>query len=182
MIDLQEVVLRPLEETDAEDLYSFRNDWEVIRHLGGFSAGYSRASMGEWVARHSNRTDEILWAIATSENQRCIGHVGLYKIDYRVRKAEFALVIGDRTWWARGLGTKVTKAVVEWGFSELNLHKITLKVLADNLRALHVYEKLGFQREGVLHDDQFREGRYLDLVLMAQFEKKWHAQHESRLG
>ncbi len=178
MIDLGEALLRPLESKDIESLYSFRNDWGVIQHLGGFSAGYSRSDLEDWIKRHSNRTDEIMWAIA-DRNDRCIGHVGLYKIDNRVRKAEFAIVIGDREWWGKGLGKKATEAVVNWGFSQLNLHKVSLDVLANNDRAIHLYEGLGFCKEGVLHDDQFRNGKYLDVVLMAVYEKEWRARHQA---
>jgi RimJ/RimL family protein N-acetyltransferase len=181
MIDLGEVVLRPLEPNDVDSLYSFRNDWQVIQNLGGFSAGYSRANLEDWVKRHSNREDEILWTIASAVTNECIGHVGLYQIDNRVRKAEFAIVIGDCRWWGRGLGKRVTEVVVAWGFSQLNLHKITLGVLTSNPRAIHIYEALGFRCEGVLHDDQFRDGKYLDLVLMVMFETEWRARQEVHL-
>ena len=178
MIEVGEVVLRALEPQDADSLYLFRNDWSVIQSLGGFSAGYSRANLVDWIRRHSNRADEVLWTIAVPATNECIGHVGLYQIDNRVRKAEFAIVIGDRRWWGRGLGKRITEAVVAWGFSQLNLHKITLGVLTHNTRAVHIYEALGFRSEGVLHDEQFRDGKYLDLMLMAIFEAEWRTRQE----
>lgn len=179
MIHLGDVVLRALEPKDAEHLYTYRNDWEVIRHLGGFSAGYSVANLQEWVKLHSNRSDEILWTIADALTDRCIGHVGLYQIDSRVRKGQFAILIGDRALWGRGLGTRVTQAVVSWGFSQLNLHKVSLHVLSNNERAIRIYELLGFRREGILRDEQFRDGQFLDLVIMAVFEDQWRALHGS---
>lgn len=175
MIDLERVLLRPIEREDVEALYRFRNDWQVVRHLGGFSPGYSKSDLEDWVKRHANRTDEILWAIASRGNNQCIGHVGLYQIDYRVRKAEFAIVIGEQKEWAKGLGTEITRAVVAYGFSELNLHKVTLAVLANNSRAISIYRKLGFTEEGTLHDDQFRDGTYVDVILMAVFRSRWQA-------
>ncbi|MFB3814147.1 MAG: GNAT family N-acetyltransferase [Terriglobales bacterium] len=177
MIDLEDVILRPLEPKDVESLYSFRNDWEVIQHLAGFSAGYSRQAMADWVQRHSNRHDEVLWAIEATDTNTCIGHVGLYQIDHRVGKAEFAIVLGDRNRWGKGLGRKISEAVVDWGFKQLNLHKVTLAVLTNNERAIHIYETLGFRREGVLRDEQFRDGRYLDLMLMSVLRQEWCARH-----
>jgi RimJ/RimL family protein N-acetyltransferase len=67
----------------------------------------------------------------------------------------------------------VTRAVVSYGFAELNLHRIELDVLATNARAIHLYERLGFRREGTLRDAQFRGGVYIDLVLMAILEREW---------
>lgn len=177
MIDLGEVVLRALELKDVEYLHQYRNDWEVIRHLGGFSAGYSHANIEDWIKRHSNRDDEILWTIADAKNDACLGHVGLYQIDRRVRKGQFAILIGDKTLWGKGVGTRVTKAVVSWAFAQLNLHKVSLHVLTNNDRAIHIYEALGFRPEGILRDEQFRDGRYLDLMLMAVFEDEWPRSH-----
>ena len=163
----------------SSTLYSYRNDWEVIRHLGGFSAGYSRANLEDWIKRHSNRPDEVLWTIADAVADQCIGHVGLYQIDNRVRKGQFAILIGDKALWGRGLGTRVTQAVVSWAFAQLNLHKVSLHVLTNNERAIRIYEALGFRPEGILRDDQFRDGQFLDLMLMAVFEDEWRALHGS---
>jgi RimJ/RimL family protein N-acetyltransferase len=172
-ICLDEVVLRRLEPNDINDLYQYRNDWEVIRTLGGFSAGYSRQDLKEWMEYHRNCRDEIIWTVAEQETDRCLGHVGLYNIDHRVRKAEFAIMIGDRKWWGRGLGRKVTQAVVDYGFCHLNLHRVYLSVLQNNERAISLYHSLGFRKEGVLRHDQFRDGSYLDTVLLGIHEEEW---------
>jgi RimJ/RimL family protein N-acetyltransferase len=177
MINLGNVVLRALKPKDVEYLYAYRNDRDVIRHLGGFSAGYSRANLEDWIERHSNRNDEVLWTIADAATDQCIGHVGLYQIDNRVRKGQFAILIGDKAVWGRGLGTRITEAVVSWAFSQLNLHKVILHVLTNNERAIRIYESLGFHPEGIPRDEQFRDGQFLDLLLMAVFEHGWRGLH-----
>ena len=177
MIDLGKVTLRAFEPADVEHLYRFRNDWQVIQYLGGFSSGYSRKNLQEWIKAHRNRDDEVLWAISEKKTGRCIGHVGLYKIDPRVRKAEFAIVIGDQKWWGKGVGCSATIAMIDWGFDQLNLHKISLSVLAGNRRAIKLYEKLGFRREGALRDEQFRDRKYVDVVLMSVLDDEWRAAH-----
>ena len=174
MICLEDVRLRALEPKDVESLYVFRNDWNVIQHLGGFSVGYSKIDLEEWIKRHSNRNDEVIWCIAEQSSDQCIGHVGLYKIDYRVRKAEFAIVIGYPNRWGQGLGRKITKAVVDWAFAQLNMNKIGLSVVATNFHAIHLYESLGFICEGILRDEQFRGGHYSDVILMATFARSWN--------
>lgn len=182
MIDLGDFLLRALEMKDVDHLYQFRNDWEVIRTVGGFSAGYSRVNLEDWIKRHSNRPDEVLWTIAEKDSDRCVGHVGLYQIDNRVRKGQFAILIGDRELWGKGLGTRVTKTVVTWAFEQLNLHKVTLGVLTTNARAIRIYETLGFRSEGILRHDQFRDGEFLDLMLMAVFEDEWRSRDGMKAG
>jgi RimJ/RimL family protein N-acetyltransferase len=172
-IELDAVVLRALEPGDLPRLHEYRNDPETTRDLVGFSVHYSHAALAAWLESHARRTDEALWAIAARGDDRCIGHVGLYQLDHRIRKASFGILIGDPAQRGKGIGTAVTRAVVDYGFDELNLHRIELDVLATNARAIHIYEGLGFQREGVLRHAQFRGGAYVDLVLMAVLDAEW---------
>jgi [ribosomal protein S5]-alanine N-acetyltransferase len=173
VIETGSAVLRPLEPSDLDQLYEFRNDEEVTRLLAGFSTGYSRADLAAWLEAHRGRADEVLWAIATAADNRCIGHVGLYRIDHRVRKAEFAILIGDRAEHGKGIGREVSRAVLEYAFQQLNLHKVSLSVLVTNERALRLYAGLGFRRDGLIRHDQFRDGRYVDLYQMSLLEDEW---------
>lgn len=174
-IVIADVVLRRPEPRDAEFLYTFRNDWEVIQGLGGFSTGYAIKDIHDWIEFHRTKRDEIIWTIAAADTDNCLGHVGLYNIDHRVREAEFAIMVGDKTWWGKGIGKKVTSAVVDYGFRQLNLHRVHLTVLKSNDRAISLYEKLGFKTEGILRDGQFRDGRYVDVVVMGLLEDEWPA-------
>ncbi|MBA2633521.1 MAG: GNAT family N-acetyltransferase [Chloroflexi bacterium] len=175
MLILDDVVLRRFEAADLDRLYEYRNDGEVTAQLGGFSVGYSRADLVDWLERHRRRDDEVLWCIAARLDDRCIGQVGLYRVDPRVRKAEFAILIGDRSLQGRGIGKAVTRAVVDYGFCELNLHRVSLQVLVTNERAIRLYEGLGFSREGALRHEQFRGGRHVDVLLMSILEDEWRA-------
>lgn len=169
-IDLEDCVLRPIEFADAADLYTYKNDPDVLGGLGGFSTGYSRADIEKWIEFHKKQADEVLWAIASKHDNRCIGHAGLYRVDHRIRKAEYAILIGAEQWRGRGVGERTSLAVLKYGFEELNLHRIELSVLASNEAALSLYRKLGFEVEGTMRDAQFRSGRFVDVTLMAILE------------
>ena len=53
------------------------------------------------------------------------------------------------------------------------MHKIFLRVFADNVRAVKSYEKAGFRQEAYLKDEVCISGTYRDIILMAQFEKEY---------
>jgi RimJ/RimL family protein N-acetyltransferase len=116
----------------------------------------------------------VLWAIALKDSDRCIGHVGLYKLDHRVRKGEFGIVI-EESQWGKGFGRRATSAALEFGFDQLNLNKIDLEVLATNLRAIALYERIGFRKDGLLREEQFRDGHYVDLVIMSILRREMQA-------
>ena len=176
-IELSTVRLRRPEPGDIERMYGYRNDTEVAHLLGGFSAGFSRKDFEEWIERHRGRSDEVIWIIADATSDECIGHVGLYEIDHRVRKAEFAICIGDKARWGKGLGVEVGKAVLRFAFRELNLNKVSLEVLDSNKGAIKLYEKLAFKLDGRLRADQFRDGKYVDSLVMSILAEEWESSH-----
>jgi RimJ/RimL family protein N-acetyltransferase len=176
-VDLGNVRLRKPEPSDVDALFELKNDPEVAAMLGGFSKGYTRADLARWVDAHAQARDEALYVIV-GDGGRAIGHVGLYEIDHRVRTAEFAILLGDKASWGKGIGLACTKWMLGYGFDELNLHRIHLDVLATNVRAQRLYEKLGLQVEGRLRDAQWKQGRYVDVICMSILENEWRARVE----
>ena len=170
---LGDVVLRPPEKNDVEALYQMKNDPDIAVLLGGFATGYARSDIYEWIEYHGKQTDEVVWIIAVAEQHQCIGHVGLYKIDHRVRTAEFGIMIGDRNSWGKGIGRASTQAVLDYGFCELNLNRIYLYVLATNERAVELYHSLGFHEEGRLRQAQYKAGQYIDVLVMAMLREEY---------
>lgn len=175
---LGDFILRRPEPADLESLYEQKNDPEIAALLGGFTLGYAMTDLRDWLEFHRKRNDEVVWAVVEHETKRCVGHVGLYQIDYRIRMAEFAIMLGDRTIWGRGLGKDCTRVVLDFGFRELNLNRIHLNVLATNERAIRLYHSLGFQDEGRLRQAQYKHGQYVDICLMSLLRTEFESRVE----
>jgi ribosomal-protein-alanine N-acetyltransferase len=173
--EIRGFVLRKPELGDIEALYKQKNDPDLASMLVGFNKGYARADLAGWVDFHRKHADEALFVVARRDTDQPVGHVGLYEIDHRIRKAEFAILLGDRSVWGRGLGRELTQFALRYGFLELNLNRISLDVLESNERAIRLYRALGFKDEGRLRQAQYKNGRYLDVVLMAMLREEWVA-------
>lgn len=176
---LHRVRLRKPETRDLEPLYQQKNDPEVAQCLGGFSHGYSRSDLADWLEYHRQQKNEVLWIIADIETDECLGHVGLYKLDYRIGSAEFAILLGAKDRWGQGLGREVTRFVLDYGFRMLNLNRIELNVLEHNERARRLYRSLKFREEGLLRQAQYKGGQYLNLVLMGLLREEYTPDAES---
>jgi len=170
------VRLRKPEPSDVDALFVQKNDPEIGALLGGFTKGYTRSDLLRWVEAHAQARDEALYVIADAEN-RCLGHVGLYKIDHRVRSAEFAILLGEKKVWGTGLGRACTAFMLRFGFVDLALHRIYLEVLETNERARRLYDSLGFVHEGTLRHAQWKGGRHLDVHMMAILEHDWRSRN-----
>lgn len=177
-INVNGYILRKPEPYDVESLYKYRNDPYVIKSLGGFAAGFSRKDLLEWVDRQCKSATNKVWIIADKKDQ-CIGHCGLYDIDMRVRSAEFGICLASSEVRGNGIGTEVTRAVMDYGFKQLNLNRSYLFVLVNNVPAISMYNKVGFKLEGTLREHQFRDGKYIDVLLMGILQSEWERRSES---
>src|SRR5690606_16392073 len=102
-----------------------------------------------------------------------LGHAGFYKIDHRVRSAEFGILIGEKSQWGKGYGRSIVGFCRHYAFDMLNLNRIALTVLEGNSVALRLYERLGFREEGRLRQAQYKGGRYLDVIVMSLLRSEW---------
>jgi len=90
---------------------------------------------------------DLVLGIETKETSKLIGTIAYRNINWNTRTAEIAIFIGDKNEWNKGYGTEAMKILLEIGFKELNLKRIQLSVRPSNLRARHVFHKLGFKEE-----------------------------------
>ena len=155
---------------DVNDLLAVKNDEEGALLLGGVHHQYTEEDIKNWINFHNTRDDEAVFVIIDSETNHIIGHAGIYKIDRRSRKAEYGILIGSKNARGKGYGTKITNAMVDYAFSVLNLHKIKALVLKENSPSYYMFKKCGFVDEGVLKDENFKNGRFYDVVMMSKIE------------
>ena len=112
----------------------------------------------------SRRGSEVRCAVTLTDSGELVGMVSLTRIDHVHRNAEYnAMVGGPRS---RGIGTAATRAMVRHGFFDLNLHRIYVSILRDNVGSIKMCANAGFREEGTIRDGAYKNGRYHNLVLM----------------
>ncbi|MEO9256046.1 MAG: GNAT family protein [Tepidiformaceae bacterium] len=164
------VRLRAREPEDESLLFAWFNDPEVTEHLGGQGYPVSRATERGFLARATVSYASTNFAVETLAGGRLIGGVDLRTSDPANRSATLGIAIGDKTYWDGGYGTDTMRTACRFGFEMMNLHRIQLTTSGENLRARHVYEKVGFREEGILRDHRFVRGRYVHTVAMGLLE------------
>ena len=105
--------------------------------------------------------------ICEEETGRAVGSVYFRDIDETHHKAEYGIFIGEKDALGKGYGTEAARKMIAYGFDTLHLHKIMLRVLAENTAARRSYEKAGFHQEAYLKDEVYLERQYKDVILMA---------------
>jgi diamine N-acetyltransferase len=178
MISGERVRLRAIEREDIVRFVEWLNDPEVTE---GLLIRLPLSSWDEtrWFENLANQPVEerplALEARLPGKLWTHIGNAGLQQIDWSNRSAEFGIFIGEKTFWNNGYGSEATRLILKHGFETLNLNRIYLHVFESNPRAIHVYEKIGFVREGKLRQANYRNGRYGDELIMSMLRSEWDA-------
>lgn len=160
--------LRPLERADLSGNWRYWfSDTEVTRFM---FRGVFPISIEESTAFYeqlaSEQQNDLVLAVIARDGDVHVGNVGLHRIDWINRSAEFGIVIGERDHQGKGIGTEATRLIVEHGFERLNLHRIWLGVFADHVSAIRMYARIGFREEGRLLEAILRDGKAHDQLIM----------------
>ena len=170
------VYFRPIELADEPLLRRWINDpdnWTHLSHRPPLNASRER----EWIEQQGKSPTDYCFGVATKDEDRLIGTMGLHGIDPIVRAAGLGICIGDTERQNQGYGTAAVRLAVQFGFDELNLNRIGLHVFAGNERAIHVYEKAGFVREGCQRQAYFRKGRFEDVYQYSILRREYATRH-----
>jgi len=175
MIFGKRVRLRALNQEDLPLFVEWLNDPEVVRGLTHYQP-FSLEDEKDWYEGMRKMPQEerpLMVDVRIDTKWKPIGDLGLFGIDWRIRSAEFGIVIGEKAYWDQGYGTEAMELILKHGFETLNLNRIYLRVYEDNLRAIRVYKKTGFKQEGNLRQAHFQDGSYMDVILMSILRSDW---------
>ena len=117
------------------------------------------------------------FAIANRENDLYLGQCDLISINWKMRSADMAIVMGDEQARGRGIGTEAIGLILAYAFTMLGLERVELEVATDNHRAMRCYQKAGFTLEGIKRHAFMVDGKFADLAVMAVLADEWRAAH-----
>jgi RimJ/RimL family protein N-acetyltransferase len=159
-------------EKDSQSNAIWQLDSEYLRLMDSMVAfPFTAKQIKEWYEKvYSDRYE---FTIRKLDSQEPIGFVEVGGINWSARNAWAGIGIGTRENWGQGIGTEAMQLMLEFGFKQLNLRRISLGVFEYNLRAIHSYEKVGFRVEGRQREIVFRDGKRSDMIVMGIFRDQW---------
>lgn len=172
----ERVYLRPIGLEDTAFYYQSLYSKET-RKLTGTQKHYTREQIQQYIERKGQDSSSVLLLIARCENDQVIGDIQLGDIDPYNRNAFIRIAIDQATYQGKGYGSEAMRLMLDYGFGILNLHRIELNVFAYNERAIHTYEKIGFQREGVQRQALYYNHAYHDSILMSMLADEYRAKY-----
>jgi RimJ/RimL family protein N-acetyltransferase len=170
------VYLRPLEPADADWSWEVLNNDEEGRRLTGTQVPFTHAQIAAYIDRQASDDSRASFAIVRQEDDQLLGEVVLNEIYPANRRANLRIFVAQE-FTGQGYGTEAIRLILDYGFGMLNLHRVELDVYTINERAIHVYEKVGFRREGVKRQNWYYNHRYYDSIVMSMLEDEFRARY-----
>jgi ribosomal-protein-alanine N-acetyltransferase len=173
----ERLIIRKLTTGDAQDIYDYSRDPEVARYVLWYphrSIADSRFYIKCILRQYRNR-EPASYGIALKGSGKVVGTIGFSYINNEHGCAEIGYSLA-KSQWNKGLMTEALKAMLEYGFWSLNLHRIEATHDVRNPASGKVMEKCGMRLEGVLKGKLYSKGEHIDLAMYAATRdehRKW---------
>jgi [ribosomal protein S5]-alanine N-acetyltransferase len=178
----ERLVLREFEEADFTSTNIYERDPEVVRYQShgvrspAESRDYIRA-----VIEESRKSPRHLFDLAVTlrEDGRLIGRCGMRMTAPEIREAALWYVLHP-AFWRRGYITEAARALVGFGFEDLDVHRFFIDCDPQNIGSARVAQKLGMRREAHFVENAWLKGEWRDSLIYAILEREWRASTKAR--
>ncbi|MBI9071536.1 MAG: GNAT family N-acetyltransferase [Melioribacteraceae bacterium] len=165
------LVLRQMNENDLEGVFKFNSSLANLNFIARKPFTDISQAKEKLVFFMSGfpKKNGIWWTFTLKPEDKLIGYGGLFDIDSESNKSEVGYGLLEE-YWGKGIVSEAVKAIVDFGFNEMELNKIYGKIVPGNTASEKILEKLGFKKEGVLVDDEFARGKYFDMGIYSRLK------------
>ncbi len=177
------LVLDAMRPGDEGALFAIFGDDEAMRFWSTTAWPDARpahvliARAGEGVARG----EAVRWAIRRAADTRLLGTATLFALSAPNRRAEVGYILG-RAYWGQGFMGEALRAILDWAFGPLGLHRVEADTDPRNAASVRLLERLGFAREGRLRERWIVGGEVCDSLLLGLLAEDWRRRRAAAPG
>lgn len=166
-IEGERIYLREIRLSDANRNYcDWMNDSEINQYLESRFEKWSVSKLKRYISDIKRNPDNVFLAIVSRDGNKHIGNIKIGPINRRHKYADVGIIIGEKSFWGKGIATEAIKLVVDYAFNKLGLHKLTAGAYRCNIGSIRAFKRAGFSVEGVREKHCLCNGNYVDGVLL----------------
>jgi RimJ/RimL family protein N-acetyltransferase len=169
----EKTYLRPVELSDTRSIQEWHNDPEIrkLARSGELPVTYTKENDDIRIAKDSE--EEIYLIIMEKRTDKSIGFIRLNLIDAVARNMWLRMIIGDAEARGKKSAEDALRCILEWLFSEQNVHRVTIETYETNIRAIHFFKKLGFKQEGIVREAVYIDKEYHNIVALGLLKREF---------
>ena len=168
----EKIFLRRLTEDDATQEYvDWMNDPEINQYLESRFYTQTIESTKDFIRSVTN-DNNYQFGIFDNESGKHIGNIKLGSINHIHKYGDIGFLIGDKSFWGKGIATEAIRLVTDFAFNNLGLHKVWGGAYAPNIGSKKAFLKNGFEVEGNKKSLCLCHGEYVDALLFGKINEK----------
>jgi RimJ/RimL family protein N-acetyltransferase len=172
----ERIHLRALEEKDLNGNYfQWLNDSEVCEFNSHAIFPNTALKMRSYYESTQNTSNSVVLAIVETQSDQHIGNISLQGIDWVARLAEFAILLGDKNYWNKGIASEAAYLICDYGFQRLNLNRIHCGTSTENLGMQKLASKLKMVKEGERRKAIFKNGAYHNILEYGVLKEEFYS-------
>ncbi|MEM1156925.1 MAG: GNAT family protein [Verrucomicrobiota bacterium] len=174
------IALRPLRAEDLDGQYcDWLNDPEVCTGNNHQRYVYDQEQAEKFIVSANADRSQLVLAIEDLETAKHLGNIALQAIDLINRSAEISFLLGEKTYWGKGIGKEAGRLLIAHGFSHLNLHRIGCGTPTLNEGMIRLAGALGMKEEGRHRDAFYKHGEYFDILRFGILREEFNSLPEA---
>lgn len=174
----EKIYLKKLDKEYAEEYWDGLNNCSIEATVfTGTKQIFNKTDVIGYLEDISTDKSRIDFLIFEKESDKIVGEVVINDIYMGNRSANIRIALNRKEDFSKGYGSEALILALNYGFAMLNLHRIELDVYSFNKRATHVYEKIGFVKEGIVRDGLFFNNKYYDEIIMGILENEFREKY-----
>jgi RimJ/RimL family protein N-acetyltransferase len=159
------ITLSPVLPEDIGALFTWLNDAKAALSDMPYRP-IDCVSYKVWLDKQLQEATQILFIIRALDDPRAIGFLQLKNFHAVYQSVELSIRIGAEKDRGKGHGSRAVRLALDYAWTTLNMHRVTLNVFSGNARAIAAYRRAGFREEGVLRHAAYVDGQWLDVAVM----------------
>jgi len=171
--ELENVYLRELRKSDLEaNWFQWFNDNNITKYQDKGTFPNSIEKQTDYYEYLLSSKSDIVFAIIDKTSDEHIGNIGVHNIDYIHRRCEIGIIIGENKYRGKGIAKLCIDKVKSYVFDTLNLRRITVFIMHENIASIKAFESCGFLKEGTMKEHFYKNGKYLDSIIYSLIKKE----------
>jgi RimJ/RimL family protein N-acetyltransferase len=172
------VYLKKLDKEYIEEYWeNFKNTSIETMIFTGSAQAFNKTEIENYIDKVAADSDRVDFLIFSKQDNKLVGEVVINEVDRNNRCGNVRVLINRKEDFSKGYGTEAMILALNYGFGMFNLHRIELEAYPFNNRAIHVYEKIGFKREGLRRDGAYYNHKYYDMITMSFLENEFRERY-----
>ncbi|MBE7441504.1 MAG: GNAT family N-acetyltransferase [Flavobacteriales bacterium] len=171
-IKTERFLLRQFVDSDLANVYKGLSDPKIIKYYGvSYNTLEETKAQMKFFADLEKEKTGIWWAICSLNNKTFYGAGGLNSLNKEHKKAEIGFWLLT-AFWGKGIMTEVMPLICNYGFKNMDLHRIEGFVETDNVNCKNAMKKLDFIHEGTMKDCEIKNGKFISLDIYAKLNNQ----------